>query len=90
MQSDPHAAAGALEAEKSQLKAIVGKYNVSDADLNGEAGQCSRRQLRLGFCMIIACCAWHRLAGWATSSLHAVPLTARKPGEYILRGTFDP
>ncbi|KAI7836075.1 hypothetical protein COHA_010044 [Chlorella ohadii] len=33
-QSDPHAAAGALEAEKSQLKAIVGKYNVSEADLN--------------------------------------------------------
>ncbi|PRW57560.1 l-inducible nipa [Chlorella sorokiniana] len=32
-QSDPHAAAGAYEAEKSQLKAIVGKYNISDADL---------------------------------------------------------
>lgn len=38
LQSDPHAAAGALEAERSQLKAIVGKYNISDADLNGEAG----------------------------------------------------
>ena len=36
MQHDVHAAAGAIEAEKSALKAIVGKYKISDADLNGE------------------------------------------------------
>lgn len=38
--ADPHAAAGAVEAEKSSLKAILGKYNVSDADLLG-APRCS-------------------------------------------------
>jgi hypothetical protein len=32
-QHDVHAAAGAVEAEKSALKAIVGKYNVSEEDV---------------------------------------------------------
>ncbi|KAL4432577.1 hypothetical protein ABPG77_000514 [Micractinium sp. CCAP 211/92] len=32
-QHDVHAAVGAIEAEKSALKAIVGKYNVSEEDL---------------------------------------------------------
>ncbi|KAL4436834.1 hypothetical protein ABPG75_003973 [Micractinium tetrahymenae] len=33
-QHDMHAAVGAIEAEKSALKAIVSKYNVSEEDLN--------------------------------------------------------
>ncbi|EFN55519.1 hypothetical protein CHLNCDRAFT_133937 [Chlorella variabilis] len=32
-QHDQHAAVGAIEADKSSLKAIVGKYNISDADM---------------------------------------------------------
>lgn len=34
--ADPHAAAGAVEAEKSQIKAILSKYQLSDAELEGE------------------------------------------------------
>ena len=34
-QADPHAAAGAVQAELSSLKAILGKYNVSEADMLG-------------------------------------------------------
>jgi hypothetical protein len=37
-QHDVHAAAGAVEAEKSALKAIVGKYNVSEEDVQGKLG----------------------------------------------------
>jgi hypothetical protein len=37
VQHDVHAAAGAIEADKSALKSIVAKYNFSDADINGES-----------------------------------------------------
>lgn len=36
LQHDVHAAAGSVEAEKSALKSIVSKYNISDDDVAGE------------------------------------------------------
>lgn len=37
-QHDVHAAKGAIEAERSALDAIVGKYKMSKEDIVGEAG----------------------------------------------------
>lgn len=68
LQHDVHAAVGSIEAEKSALKSIVSKYNVSEEDLVGEQPRtCAGLRQRCRRCSFVAACWPAVCRGWPRS-----------------------